>query len=327
MTTITFYGTRGSSAYDSLENRVFGGNTACVLVRTRQNDVLLLDAGTGLLAAEKEILENRPRNLSLALSHAHHDHIEGIGISALAYIPGMEMKIIADKKIFKGLKQRYNQSNFPVPFCEERMKGIDFSLLEPEEKSKNPECVVEQEKKIEQGIGQGIELGVKLAEDMALQALHIGSHPGGVLAYRIRIGEKVLVYATDHEFSYGTESYGPDETAAMQNKNPRTIWLDDAMTERYIPAVKHADILIADAQFTAEEYASGKFHGWGHSYPEQILGMAAEAGVKKVILTHHAPRRTDEQLFAMERSAQQCVQQQGYQLTVGFAKQGESYEL
>jgi ribonuclease BN (tRNA processing enzyme) len=55
-----------------------------------------------------------------------------------------------------------------------------------------------------------------------------------------------------------------------------------------------ADLLIYDTHFTPEEYGSRR--GWGHSTWLEAVRVARRASVKKLILFHHEPNRTDEQV-------------------------------
>jgi ribonuclease BN (tRNA processing enzyme) len=58
-----------------------------------------------------------------------------------------------------------------------------------------------------------------------------------------------------------------------------------------------ADLVIYDTQFTPEEYLSRPH--WGHSCPEDAIEIARAAGAKSVVLFHHAPERTDDQIDAL----------------------------
>ena len=49
-----------------------------------------------------------------------------------------------------------------------------------------------------------------------------------------------------------------------------------------------------------EEYFSSKI-GWGHSYFEHAIDSALKAEVKKIVLFHHDPLRTDKELLALEK--------------------------
>lgn len=104
-------------------------------------------------------------------------------------------------------------------------------------------------------------------------------HPGGALGFRIVRGGRALVVATDVE---GGE---PEHDRALR-------MLADG-----------AAVLVHDAQYTPAEYVAGK-QGWGHSTWELAVAMASAAGVGRLVLTSHEPRRSDEQLDAIVASAQ-----------------------
>ena len=103
-------------------------------------------------------------------------------------------------------------------------------------------------------------------------------HPNGASGYRIESANAVIVYATDHEHG-----------------NPET----DAILRRY---ADRADVLIYDAQYTAEEYELRR--GWGHSTWREAVKLAREARVKQLILFHHDPLRADHQLARIVQEAQ-----------------------
>jgi ribonuclease BN (tRNA processing enzyme) len=57
------------------------------------------------------------------------------------------------------------------------------------------------------------------------------------------------------------------------------------------------DLLIHDAQHTAAEFPTRSF--MGHSAVDYPVGLAREAGARKVLLFHHDPPRTDDELDAI----------------------------
>ena len=69
------------------------------------------------------------------------------------------------------------------------------------------------------------------------------------------------------------------------------------MRDGVVRLCEGADLVIYDTQFTPEEYAP-KPH-WGHSCPEDAIEIARAAGAKGVVLFHHAPERTDDQIDAL----------------------------
>lgn len=103
------------------------------------------------------------------------------------------------------------------------------------------------------------------------------NHPGGSFGYRLENNEKSLVVCTDIEHG---DSVRPD----------------------IVNFCKNADLLVHDAQYTAEELLSHR--GWGHSSFDQALEVAERAGVKKLAITHHDPEHNDTFLTKIERECQ-----------------------
>jgi ribonuclease BN (tRNA processing enzyme) len=58
-----------------------------------------------------------------------------------------------------------------------------------------------------------------------------------------------------------------------------------------------ADALLHDCQYTESEYATRR--GWGHSTPRQAVRLASAAGVRRLVLFHHDPSHSDEQVEAL----------------------------
>ena len=63
-----------------------------------------------------------------------------------------------------------------------------------------------------------------------------------------------------------------------------------------------ADILLHDAQYTVDEYA--RKQGWGHCSMQDALQFASLTHVKRLLLMHHDPSRTDEQLDELNTQLQ-----------------------
>jgi ribonuclease BN (tRNA processing enzyme) len=55
--------------------------------------------------------------------------------------------------------------------------------------------------------------------------------------------------------------------------------------------------LFHDAQYTDEELPARAY--FGHSSPGYALRLAERAGVKRLVLYHHDPQRTDDQIDAI----------------------------
>jgi len=99
-------------------------------------------------------------------------------------------------------------------------------------------------------------------------------HPGPTVGYRIDDGSRVIVYLPDHEPALGS-SHLPAAAAWTSG------W----------DLARNADLLIHDAQYSADEYADHV--GWGHSALSHALEFAATANVRRLIAFHHDPNRSD----------------------------------
>src|SRR5438552_9891502 len=93
---IKFWGTRGSIAVPSPDTLRYGGNTTCVELRA-DDEIIVLDAGSGIrplgIALDREF-QARPIRLSLLITHAHWDHIQGFPFFKPAYDSKNEICIL-----------------------------------------------------------------------------------------------------------------------------------------------------------------------------------------------------------------------------------------
>ena len=104
-------------------------------------------------------------------------------------------------------------------------------------------------------------------------------HPGPTLGYRVQIDGRTLAYLPDHEPFLGGEDQRPAE------------WLSGYGVSR------GADVLVHDAQYTAQEYSERI--GWGHSSVDQAVRYAQDTAAERLVLFHHDPLRSDGELVAM----------------------------
>jgi phosphoribosyl 1,2-cyclic phosphodiesterase len=109
-------------------------------------------------------------------------------------------------------------------------------------------------------------------------------HPGPTVGYRIEEHGGILTYLTDHEPALGTD---------LQRAAPE--WISGSSL------AFGADVLLHDCQYTNEEY--GSKIGWGHSTVSQVATFAEKAKVDRLLLFHHDPMRTDEQMVEAVRLA------------------------
>ena len=87
---VTFYGVRGSIPVPEKDMVQVGGNTACVMVTFDNDQIVILDSGTGLRKLGNDLIEQGIEqfgNIYIALSHSHLDHIHGFPFFKPAYDP------------------------------------------------------------------------------------------------------------------------------------------------------------------------------------------------------------------------------------------------
>jgi phosphoribosyl 1,2-cyclic phosphodiesterase len=130
-------------------------------------------------------------------------------------------------------------------------------------------------------------------------------HPGPTVGYRITSGAGVLTYLPDHEPTLGTEALSSDPA-----------WIPG------IDLALDADILIHDAQFTAEQYP--RHVGWGHSSIPQCVDFAIAAKVGCLVPFHHDPSHSDD---ALDRLYEAVRGERNLPFELSPAMEGTTLEL
>jgi phosphoribosyl 1,2-cyclic phosphodiesterase len=132
------------------------------------------------------------------------------------------------------------------------------------------------------------------------------AHQGPTIGYRIEEQGRTLVYLPDHEPSLGGD-------LAIQPAE----WMSGHDIAR------DADVLLHDAQYDDREYRS--HIGWGHSCVGDAMEFANKANVDRLVLFHHDPYHTDDELEALLSEAQ--AHRPGMETRVLLASEGMTIEL
>ena len=101
------------------------------------------------------------------------------------------------------------------------------------------------------------------------------NHPGGSYGYSVTRNNKKCVFLCDNEF---TTSQADELKIFAEN----------------------ADMVIWDGMFTEEELRVKT--GWGHSSIQQGIDFFSSLNCGEIIISHHAPYRTDAELDIIEES-------------------------
>jgi phosphoribosyl 1,2-cyclic phosphodiesterase len=123
-------------------------------------------------------------------------------------------------------------------------------------------------------------------DDFAIGSAKVRSrwvrHTDTTLGFRIEVAGSVVAYLPDHGPGCGDDA-------------------DDHVPDSVLELCDGADVLIHDAQHTTEEFAP-KRH-WGHSSVDYAVHVGREAGARRVVLFHHDPAHTDDDLDGIELRA------------------------
>jgi phosphoribosyl 1,2-cyclic phosphodiesterase len=218
-------------------------------------EYVIIDAGTGIRGLGANLMAGHSRKalrISLLLTHFHLDHVIGLPFFKPLFSPAAEIVFYsfhAPEETEANLRRLMLGGSFPVALDQTPSIKI-FRKAEAD------------------GFFIG---GVKVTTC----PLH---HPQGSIAYKLEMGDRSVVFATDTEH--------PEE----------------GFDERLAAFARGATCLIYDATFTPEEYAA-EYHGWGHSTWQAGTKLARQAGVQKLLLSHFNPDHSDQKVREILRLA------------------------
>jgi ribonuclease BN (tRNA processing enzyme) len=130
-------------------------------------------------------------------------------------------------------------------------------------------------------------------------------HPDPTVGYRIQDGGASMAYFPDHEPALGATGFPG-----------RPEWIPG------FDLMRGVDLLIHDTQYFPDEYAA--HIGWGHSTLDQVLALAAAAGVKRLVTFHHDPAHDDD---ALDRQIVEARQALDVPVEIVPGKEGASFEI
>ena len=286
---IKFWGTRGSFPKPGSTTLRYGGNTSCVELRADSGALIVVDCGTGGHALGQQLIKEKSGAIraQMLISHTHWDHIQGIPFFAPFFDPGSVWDIYGPKGLSHSLRAT--------------LAGQMEHSYFPITLSQFP-ATLRYHDLVE---------GAFSIDDVNILTRYL-NHPALTLGYRFEADGASLVYCCDHE---------PHSSALGSGRLPIT-----GVDRRYADFIAGADIVIHDAQYTASQYAESKI-GWGHSTPEYAVRLCRDAGVKRLILSHHDPLRDDTAIDRIIEEIRSGLRAEGSPLEVEAAAEGLAIEL
>ena len=176
---LTLWGTRGSIACSGPSTARYGGDTASIEVRSDDDSLIVIDAGSGIRALGAN--GHRSERIDILLSHLHMDHIQGLPFFAPLFAPGVEVHLWGPGSTAHSLRERVGRylspPLFPVGIRE--LPNIIFHDVLP---------------------------GTFSIGSLEVTADHV-AHPGATVGYRLEENGKSAVYLSDHEPALGADPF------------------------------------------------------------------------------------------------------------------------
>ena len=296
---IRFWGVRGSIPAPGPDTIRYGGNTACVSVHGRSGGLVIIDMGTGLMHLGNALMAGPfgagRGTATILLSHAHWDHIQGLGFFAPVFVPGNAFTVYGpggSSDVLEDILEGQMDPNFsPLQTLKNFSARFDV---------------------------HAIELGAPLST----QGLTITAreHPHGsttALAFRItepgspgspgdptaRAPERTFVYASD--VGQPTAS-GPDPDA--------------------VAFYRGADVLLHDATYRPADQATRRNRGFS-SY-EDAAAAAVASGARRLVTFHYDQDYTDDDVDDLVASCRRALDaRSGAAIGLVPAREGDELEI
>ncbi|TAN39620.1 MAG: MBL fold metallo-hydrolase [Nitrospirae bacterium] len=174
---IRCWGARGSIPVSGKEYLKYGGDTACIEIRTKDDEIVIIDSGSGIRRLGNRLIDEDRFAVNLIYTHSHWDHILGFPFFKPLYIDGTSIRLFgcpfAQKSVKEMISRTMKQPNFPVRF--EDVKA-DISSYE-------------------------ICAGTFHIGSMEVTPIVL-SHPNQSIGYKFREDGRTFVYMTDNELGF-----------------------------------------------------------------------------------------------------------------------------
>lgn len=171
------WGARGSIPVSGGEYLRYGGDTPCIEIRTADDRIIIIDAGSGIRRLGTRLVAEKRREYTMFFTHAHWDHIMGFPFFKPIYRPGTRIALFGCPFVRSSIREIISRimapPNFPVDFNDIR---ADIHYEES--------CRIT------------FEIGGMTVTPIAI------SHPNQGIGYRFEENGKSFVFLTDNELTY-----------------------------------------------------------------------------------------------------------------------------
>jgi phosphoribosyl 1,2-cyclic phosphodiesterase len=299
---IRFWGVRGSIPAPGPDTIRYGGNTACVSVHARSGGLVIIDMGTGLMPLGNALMAGpfgagRGR-ATILLSHAHWDHIQGLGFFTPVFVAGNAFTVYGpggSSDVLEDILEGQMDPNFsPLQTLKNFSARFDV---------------------------HAIELGTPLsAEGLTITARE---HPHGsttALAFRITEPASPAFPGSPGSPTTGT----PERTFVYASDvgQPTAAGPDPAAVAFY----RGADVLLHDATYRPADQATRRNRGFS-SY-EDAAAAAVASGARRLVTFHYDQDYTDDDVDDLVASCRRALDARGgAAIDLVPAREGDELEI
>jgi phosphoribosyl 1,2-cyclic phosphodiesterase len=171
------WGARGSIPVSGAEYLRYGGDTPCIEIRTGDDGIVIIDAGSGIRRLGNRLLAEKRYDYALIFTHAHWDHIMGFPFFRPIYRSGTRIAM------------------FGCPFAQASVREMISRIMAPPNFPVNFEDI-KAEIRYQEDCQETFQLG-----GLTITSIPI-SHPNQGTGYRFEEDGKSFVFLTDNELTY-----------------------------------------------------------------------------------------------------------------------------
>jgi phosphoribosyl 1,2-cyclic phosphodiesterase len=281
---VRLWGVRGSVPAPGAATRRHGGNTSCISVRAPDGGLLVLDAGTGLRALGDDLLRGKPPN-------------DGAGpLDVALLLTHVHWDHVQGLPFFAPIYDpRLRLTVYTPTALEPAVRSVMHRQMCP------PSFPVRLDETRSTIAFQSVPDGGLRVHTLTIRPI-VAHHPGGAFGWRLADadGAPLLAFLPDNEI---------DDTTAPHGLRPH--WLD---------ALRGVKLLLHDATYLPSD--APRHRGWGHSSWDEVVRLAVEAEVERLVLFHHHPDRSDAAVDRIVDEARAMVASLGSPLRLLAGSEG-----
>lgn len=174
---IRCWGARGSIPVSGKEYLRYGGDTTCLEIRTGNDEIIIIDAGSGIRRLGNSLLAENRYQYTMLFTHAHWDHLMGFPFFKPIYVQGTSI------------------SAFGCPFAQTSIKHMISHIMAP------PNFPVNFDD-IKTAITYHESCGTLFTLNSMNVATIALSHPNQGVGYKFLEEGRCFVFLTDNELAY-----------------------------------------------------------------------------------------------------------------------------